>query len=96
MTSKANTIGLGEYTDNDLITELENRGVVSKYHTAEIRLGDFSMRHTLRCYPDLFNCQVHKWLQEQFMLNRGLSPFEDGTYTLKNTKGKVTMKRVKG
>ena len=96
MTSKPNTVGLGEYTDDDLITELENRGRINKYHTAEIRLGDFSMKHTLRCHPDLFDCSIHRWLQDQFMTNRGLSPFEDGTYTLKEIKGNVKMTRVKG
>lgn len=86
---------LKQFSDDELITELENRGRVNKFHEAEIRLGDFSMKHTMRCQPDLFGCSIHKWLQDKFMENRGLSPYEDGIYTMKEIKGKVTMKKVK-
>lgn len=84
-----------QFTDDELITELENRGRVNKYHQATIRLGDFSMKHTMRCQPDLFNCSIHKWLENEFVNNRGLSPFDDGVYTLKDIKGKISMKRIK-
>lgn len=81
-------------TDDELITELENRGRIPKFHRADIRLGDFGMQHTMRCGAQL-SCPIHLWLNDQFVQNRGLSPFDEGIYTLKENKGKVTMKRVK-
>jgi hypothetical protein len=89
-------IDLSQCTDDQLITELENRGRINKYHIAEIRLGDFSMKHTMRCQPDLFNCTIHKWLEDQFVGNRGLSPIADGTYTIREIKGNFKLTPVKG
>jgi hypothetical protein len=73
---------LSDVTTDELIAELEGRGVVNDKHTAELRLADFSMKHTLRCHPDLFNCLVHKAVEGSYLNNGGLSPVDPGTYTL--------------
>lgn len=98
MAKKANTIGLGEYTDNDLITELENRNVVPKLHSARIAFGDFSMRHTLRCSKDdMRTCIYHQWLNDKYMDNQGMSPFSPaGEYALTmDANGEMNMTLIK-
>jgi len=84
-----------EFTDDQLITELENRGRVNKYHEAEIRLADFSMKHTMRCQPNLFECNIHQWLQDEFLGNNGFAPVEDGHYSVREIKGEFKLKKLK-
>ena len=79
---KANTTGLGEYTDNDLITELENRGVAPKYHIADVTFADYGMQHTMRCGENKMACPFHIWLTDRYLENAGMSPFQPGKYEL--------------
>lgn len=73
---------LSDITTDELIEELEGRGVVNSQHTVQIRLADFSMKHTLRCHPNLFDCSIHKKLEQTFMDNGGMSPWKPGTYNV--------------
>lgn len=73
---------LRRFTDDALITELESRGRVNKEHSAVLRIADFSMKHTLRCHPDLFNCDIHKKLEQSYLDSAGLCPVMPGHYSL--------------
>lgn len=73
---------LASFTDEELIIELENRDRVNKFHTANVTLGEFTMKHTLRCHPDLFNCDIHAKLLQAFNENGGLAPMDEGLYRL--------------
>lgn len=73
---------LARYSSDELIAELEDRGRVNKHHSAVLRIADFSMKHTLRCHPDLFNCDIHKKLEQAYLDSAGLCPVVPGHYTL--------------
>lgn len=80
--NKANTVGLGEYTDNDLITELENREVVPKNHIVDVTLAEYGMQHTIRCGKNKMACAFHIWLTDRYLENAGMSPFQPGKYEM--------------
>lgn len=87
---------LTAFTDDQLIAELESRGRVNSEHYAELRIGDFSMKHTMRCHPNLFACDIHKKLEEAYLGNVGLAPLPVGLYKVRwNAEGKLDFEYVK-
>lgn len=69
-----------EATDDQLIAELESRGRFNDHHVLQANLADFTLSHTLHCYPNLFECSVHKLIEAHYMKHSGIFDMRAGQY----------------
>lgn len=73
---------LTKATDKELIAEMERRGLSQPDHIAQIRMADFTMSHPLGCRPKLFECEVHKKLEQYYIDQGSLVAFNPGAYKI--------------
>lgn len=60
---------LEESTDDQLIDEIERRGMSQKHHIANMEIATFTMSHPFRCRAkgDLFDCRIHAALNAYYL-----------------------------